>query len=412
MSVTLVPRCIDRLGGVPLGTPISLVDFSRLLGDLVGRPRRVTALEQLCAGDSELEGRLTKRILPAIVRLARQLPDAPLDSHVPLGAVRTSLPRRLVAGWLAHLFLGTIAEPSPEHPELCGARLLASQHPWEQAKVRCVVEYFDRVAQAAPQGTLEIERVVAPAPTLEHWAANTMPLADLDVEPAGAIEDAAGHRQVDFANQYLGGGVLSGGCVQEEIRFAVAPENLFGMLLSPRMRPEEAIVLRGAERFALTRGYGRSLAFDGPFEDPTPRLADGTPDIELAAIDAVDYRGKDPSAQYSLEAIHRELGKARSGFLRDQRLLPIASGNWGCGAFGGDPQLKAVIQWLAASAEGRRLRYFTFGDLRVGDLAGFVAAARAQHASVGALARRLLAVAPSGGGDLYRRVLARVSFSE
>jgi poly(ADP-ribose) glycohydrolase len=98
--------------------------------------------------------------------------------------------------------------------------------------------------------------------------------------------------------------------------------------------------------------------------------------------------------------------------LRDQRLLPIASGNWGCGAFGGDPQLKAVIQWLAASPEGRRLRYFTFGDLRVGDLAGFVAAARAQHASVGALARRLLAVAPSGGGDLYRRVLARVSFSE
>ncbi len=27
----------------------------------------------------------------------------------------------------------------------------------------------------------------------------------------------------------------------------------------------------------------------------------------------------------------------------------VATGAWGCGAFGGDMQLKAVIQWLAAS---------------------------------------------------------------
>lgn len=27
----------------------------------------------------------------------------------------------------------------------------------------------------------------------------------------------------------------------------------------------------------------------------------------------------------------------------------IATGNWGCGAFGGDPEVKAIVQWLAAS---------------------------------------------------------------
>lgn len=27
----------------------------------------------------------------------------------------------------------------------------------------------------------------------------------------------------------------------------------------------------------------------------------------------------------------------------------VATGNWGCGVFGGDPELKAMIQWLAAS---------------------------------------------------------------
>lgn len=27
----------------------------------------------------------------------------------------------------------------------------------------------------------------------------------------------------------------------------------------------------------------------------------------------------------------------------------IATGNWGCGIFGGDPQIKCMIQWMAAS---------------------------------------------------------------
>lgn len=32
-----------------------------------------------------------------------------------------------------------------------------------------------------------------------------------------------------------------------------------------------------------------------------------------------------------------------------QQEIGVVTGNWGCGAFGGDPQVKAVLQWLAAS---------------------------------------------------------------
>lgn len=35
--------------------------------------------------------------------------------------------------------------------------------------------------------------------------------------------------------------------------------------------------------------------------------------------------------------------------LVNQDYVGIATGNWGCGAFGGDPELKTIIQWLAAS---------------------------------------------------------------
>lgn len=40
----------------------------------------------------------------------------------------------------------------------------------------------------------------------------------------------------------------------------------------------------------------------------------------------------------------------------------IATGNWGCGAFGGDPEIKSIIQWLGASQALRPfIHYYTFG---------------------------------------------------
>ena len=50
----------------------------------------------------------------------------------------------------------------------------------------------------------------------------------------------------------------------------------------------------------------------------------------------------------------------------EPRLRPVATGNWGCGVFKGEPELKAVIQWVAASAAGCPvIVYHTFGDRRM-----------------------------------------------
>ena len=40
----------------------------------------------------------------------------------------------------------------------------------------------------------------------------------------------------------------------------------------------------------------------------------------------------------------------------------VASGNWGCGAFGGDARLKSLIQLMVCSICQRNLVYYTFGD--------------------------------------------------
>ena len=50
----------------------------------------------------------------------------------------------------------------------------------------------------------------------------------------------------------------------------------------------------------------------------------------------------------------------------ESRVRPVATGNWGCGVFRGDPELKAVIQWVAASAAGCPVVvYHTFGDRKM-----------------------------------------------
>lgn len=53
--------------------------------------------------------------------------------------------------------------------------------------------------------------------------------------------------------------------------------------------------------------------------------------------------------------------KAVAGFVCDpvldpeDQFIPVATGNWGCGAFGGDKHLKSLQQWIASSLVGRQV---------------------------------------------------------
>ena len=73
--------------------------------------------------------------------------------------------------------------------------------------------------------------------------------------------------QVDFANRYIGGGVLGAGRVQEEIRFCTCPELLVSMLFMERMEDNEAIIIKGFEQFSEYSGYASKLNYAGDFRD-------------------------------------------------------------------------------------------------------------------------------------------------
>ncbi|MED6146431.1 hypothetical protein PIB30_034452 [Stylosanthes scabra] len=291
----------------------------------------------------------------------------------------------------------------------------------QENKIRCIIHYFQRISSDMPKGVVSFERKVLPFkghadlisyPNSNFWSTSAIPLCKFEVHSSGLIEDQSGDAvEVDFANKYLGGGALGRGCVQEEIRFMISPELIAGMLFLPAMEENEAIDIVGIERFSSYTGYASSFRFSGDYVDGRDVDTLGRRKTRIVAIDALCSPGM---RQYRENLVLREINKAFCGFLyqfkyqKYQKILQengwsseqfdasalthmgtsegkilnhefrnfqndyqrmeqgnnigVATGNWGCGAFGGDPELKAMIQWLAASQALRPfIAYYTFG---------------------------------------------------
>ena len=362
-----------------------------------------------------------------------------LPPNVP-GTVK--LPRLHVASILALAFFDAIpppeVDPSWEMPDHLSFSFWLSCN-WggaEAQKALCLAGYFaaakasfandlsdSAIATAVETAgsdadAVTIMRLVLPdasSMSLQQWKGCEAPLMPLTVVPSGGIEGAPGALQADFANEYLGGGVLHSGNVQEEIRFSICPECLVGMLICPRMRPSEAIVIDGVRQYASYRGYGGGFTYTGPYDTthgdqwgPGPAAARFGPPETVVAIDAKCYYFEDPENQYSGSSMLRELTKLRAalgdggplprdggeGDLSLSTLSPrraFATGNWGCGVFGGDARHKALLQWMAASYTRRPILYYPFGDPKASGLAETAAKLLAAKVTVGQLARALLA---------------------
>lgn len=235
----------------------------------------------------------------------------------------------------------------------------------KMSKIDCIINYFRRVTTSVPVGTVTFTRQVCKSPP--KWEDCSEQFTKLHVTSDGTIEGCGhGMLQVDFANKYIGGGVLSSGCVQEEIRFLICPELLVSRLFTEELDDNESIVITGAEQYSQYTGYGSTFQWSGDYVDETVRDSWGRRQVQLTAIDALVFR-RYAKSQFKPGLVHRELNKAYSGFepthtssTTSGHQCAVATGNWGCGAFGGEPRLKAIIQWMAASVAGRDMVYFTF----------------------------------------------------
>ena len=140
---------------------------------------------------------------------------------------------------------------------------------------------------------------------------------------------------------------------------------------------------------------------------------------------------QDTSQQYQRDCVERELLKAFAGFALPPEVTQVvncappttlATGNWGAGAFRGDGQVKALVQWAAASEAGLDMCYFPFDDETIAaELQPTTEAAMAKGLTVGHLAAFILRDLgtlrpqgnwPSGAGvlELFRQWVAEEKY--
>lgn len=198
-----------------------------------------------------------------------------------------------------------------------------------------------------------------------EWTCSKKPLCRLSISWDGRIEkEGRGMLQVDFANQMIGGGILAHGCVQEEIMFSICPEMIISRLFCERLLDYEVVFISGAEQYNIYDGYSNTFRWKGNFVDETPVDSWRRRMHRVVAMDAKMFTRASHYNQFKPTYIDRELNKAFCGFkarCHDIKVA-VATGNWGCGAFGGDKHLKFIIQLLAASQAERDILYFTFLD--------------------------------------------------
>ncbi|KAG9389994.1 Poly(ADP-ribose) glycohydrolase [Carpediemonas membranifera] len=329
--------------------------------------------------------------LPTLKRLIRAIPP---DTKIPMllrheGEVNdfVAIPSHIVAGVLACSLFGILPQQQAGPRGLNLLRLMDSRPEQSQvAKMLSILAYFDAWVGGDLPGPVVLYSRRARLPLPPHTQTRVRASAQ------ESIFDLAGHAHVDFANKHLGGGVLGHGCVQEEIMFATHPELLLTMLLCQSMKADEAVVVSGYRRYAAHRGYSHDTLFAGPYRAVPPgcslTIAGQTLTLlatSMIAIDAIYFSAHHRT--FGVGSTKRDLTKATIGFLPTPYVasLPsarlhvageamvveakvpfptaVATGNWGCGAFNGNPYAKAGIQLAALMLAGVGTAvYTTFED--------------------------------------------------
>jgi len=232
------------------------------------------------------------------------------------------------------------------------------------AKLHCILQYFLQSTATLGSDYLVFrrvfQRITLPGDALRFQQVTVVP------GPSSHVESYPNCIQVDFADKNFGGGVLTSGSAQEECMLVAYAEPIVGLLFVDQLQDEEVLIVSGVRLYNQYEGFSGSLKWQqGVVEAVDGRM--------IVALDAEDYRKREQD-QYQRRSIERELKKAVLGF--GATFAPdsyeVVTGNWGCGVFKGDIQLKFLIQWVAATFCHRNMSYLTWNNSDLANLTEWV----------------------------------------
>ena len=215
-------------------------------------------------------------------------------------------------------------------------------------RILCFLDYFhqQQTETDVDERLITIERYLLENTQVPDWCSSKDQIrADqirIMTDRMEASVDAQGF--VDFANKHIQIQRMIPSCTQEEVLFSCCPEAFLSMLTCESLRDNEIVIVRGCKRFVEYTGYLHTFRYTGRYIYPTNPIVIQ----DILIMDAVYTR------HFKRESVIRDMNKAyltfKTACLSPSSEYKIVTGNWGCGAFGGDKTHKFLQQICVAAA--------------------------------------------------------------
>ncbi len=298
---------------------------------------------------------------PSIIQLARDLPRQFPSSSLPVLGLEASgstlrLSRRQTACLLVHQFLCTLRPPVWRENYFDFSIWYASGQRHEQAcrtYLTCFFTYletFDSQPKGPPDDWFVTYTLVTSEKDYAALSSSSVPLGSIEIAFVDSYQTNATQlglpsgAAVVAANRYIGFGQSA---TQEEVHVGSSPEACPAVLITPPLESNQVLVVRGAQSVLNIIGERRNIT-------AAAQEVGKSPDWRQRAMLFMDALELDAAANETglpdlvPENLSREINKAAIAFSSGVYDVVFAP-QWGCGAFGGDPFVKMMLLWCAAS---------------------------------------------------------------
>lgn len=225
------------------------------------------------------------------------------------------------------------------------------------AYLRSFCEFFD-TSNARDGHTATYRRLSLPDFSLEEFLKSNSPLCEVQIKVLDEASTDPAHLGlpngacVISANKDIGFG-RSG--TQEEVNVGASPAACPAVLLTPTLRPDEVIVIEGARAHVSISGYGRQARLERTIGSSETCDWEHRTMLFMDALELDAFDGTTVVPDLLPGHLERELRKAFTAFsssTKERVYQEVVTGLWGCRSFCGDPQIKTLVQWVAASLAG------------------------------------------------------------
>ncbi|KAJ7249472.1 hypothetical protein C8J57DRAFT_1139514 [Mycena rebaudengoi] len=353
---------------------------------------------------------------PRCVEIALEMPQLFPDGYLqPLTSEKSDqvLTSRQITCLVVHQFLCTL----PKLPWVPTNEEENSQdlHIWyagDQPHLKAVSAYltalftfFERVASdTVPSPSISLTLHTAPSTPHIDTELLFKPISITELETPSVDASLLGLPSgacVISANSHIGFGRTAS---QEEMHVGCTPQSLPAKLFTSPLKDNEVMVLRGCEAVVELVGYGRTAELSAIIPVGKKHRCNTRTMLFMDALELDGYDMSVSTPDLLPGNVDRELTKAYTAFASYPGGAPyetVVTGHWGCRAFGGDREIKSIIQWSAASVAGVHLNFVCDkSDSFASDFRSFISQALSRRWTVYRVIGVLRGMRPTDEGRL------------